>query len=166
MSSCDPQLPDTRSPMHGKGQAFGTVPHTRVLCVGDAASGVWSFLADGVVVPFFLDSGGDPNEGTHLWAADAVVGDDTWRVTFNWRVLDKLTFAIRYTFTAARIGEDESAIYTADQTGFDQVAIPVQLLLTQRAGLPGNPNGITKSEIPEWADPRGIQPKAVCGEPI
>ena len=162
MSTCDPILPDTRPPTFAKGQSFGTVPHRRVVVVTSNSSGLWDFLNRGVVLPFVITTGSDPNNTSNTWREEFDANDATWDCFYRWSVDDPQQFTVDFRVVIQRL--DGQATASWERAG---VAVPIVAATRSMPELaPSDPDGaaasITKFEVPPWADPSERWPDVIC----
>lgn len=81
--SVDDPRPDVRPPTYSKGQWFGPVPRTRVYLAVSSAGGVFSFLANGVVLQNNQFPEDTPPTDIAVWNGYVHVDDVVVRCFYN-----------------------------------------------------------------------------------
>jgi len=151
--------PDIRPPWFSKGPSFGPVPHTRVFIQSTQATGDYAWMNDGVVVPWFVSSQGGGNQPFISYAGRCSAGGRTWRVAYTWQSVDVGSFECL--LRVAVISEDLQEISNWWATVVNPtIASTFQLEQNTSTQIPGTPLGVTKREIPEWAEPLKKWPAA------
>jgi len=150
---------DTRPPWFMKGQSFGPVPHSRVMLRSTDAGGDYSFLNDGIVVPAYLASFDGTNQGTCFWAGRGVAAGEVWQIGYIWQVVDIGAFEVSLNVVVVR--ETGFVVVEFWDTVYQPTLADDQVCEQNTSEqVPGSPDSIRKTDIPEWCNTLEYYPDA------
>lgn len=150
MSVFDPRI-DERPPGYAKGQWFGGVPHSRVIVFLPAATGVFAWLRDGIVIPLVTEIGTDTDNGYAEWMGEVTVDGVVFTVRWIWFTMVAEDGTCRF------VGQVQAAGFPFETFASEEYFRPsLASAYTMTVGYddPAGSSGgtLTKWDVPEWSD--------------
>lgn len=156
---------DTRPPTFARGHYFETVPHSRIIVKSVTASQTLSMFDDGMLVAFTIEGINMAGVRFAVWEGLFDVAAVQWRIQYAWEESEP-TIGRSNIFCRAGPEGEPAVLVWQEPNNFTAHSRDktLPLVLNESGEVMQQP--LTKSDVPEWADPTEIFPDLFLTEEI